>query len=272
MDFSSPWTAALLALFTWWFATGAILYVVKRADREGRDAHVWSVLLGLPVLFAGVVGFLDSLDDASVGGIYWAFFSALLIWGWIELAFLSGVVTGPNRRVCPAGTPEWERFLRAWGTIAYHEMLLAVTLVLMGWLAWNADNAFGFWTFALLFFARVTAKLNLFFGVPKINTEFLPEPLRHLPSHFRFSKMNAFFPVSVTALTFALGCWFERLYAVNDPAQLVGFALLASMTALALLEHWFMVLPLPDEKLWRWMIPAPKPGKKLKISEDPHGF
>jgi hypothetical protein len=36
----------------------------------------------------------------------------------------------------------------------------------------------------------------------------------------------------------------------------VGFALLTAMTALALLEHWLMVLPLPDEKLWRWMLPA----------------
>ena len=272
MDFSSPWIAALLALFVWWFATGAILFVVKGADRRGRDAHVWSVLLGLPVLFAGVAGFLHTLDDGSVGSVYLAFFSALLIWGWIELAFLSGVVTGPNRFDCPKDAPEWERFVRAWGTIAYHECLLAATLLLMAWLSWGAENIFGFWTFAVLFFARVTAKLNLFFGVPKINTEFLPEPLRHLPSHFRISKMNAFFPVSVTALTFALGCWLERLHAVDDPAQLVGFALLAAMTALALLEHWFMVLPLPDEKLWRWMIPAPKPSEKMKISEDPHGL
>jgi putative photosynthetic complex assembly protein 2 len=43
----------------------------------------------------------------------------------------------------------------------------------------------GFWTFAVLFFARISAKLNLFFGVPRINTEFLPRPLAHLPSHFR---------------------------------------------------------------------------------------
>ena len=272
MELSSPWTAAVLALFVWWFATGAILYVVKRADRGGREAHVASVLLGLPVLAAGIAGFWASLSDASVAGVYQGFFAALAIWGWIELAFLSGVVTGPNRYGCPIGTPEWERFVRAWGTIAYHEILLAATLGLMAWASWGAENIFGFWTFAVLFFARVTAKLNLFFGVPKINSEFLPEPLRHLPSHFRVSKVNAFFPVSVTFLTFALACWFERLYAVDDPAALVGFALLAAMTALALLEHWFMVLPIPDEKLWRWMIPAPKPSKKMKTSEDTNGF
>ena len=39
-------------------------------------------------------------------------------------------------------------------------------------------------------------------------------------------------------------------------ATMIGHALLAALTALALLEHWFMVLPLPDQKLWRWMLPA----------------
>jgi putative photosynthetic complex assembly protein 2 len=261
MELSSPWTAALLALFIWWFATGAILFVVKRADRGGGTRMSGRCCSGCRSCSRasrvhGIAGRHD------VAGVYWGFLSALAIWGWIELAFLSGVVTGPNRYDCPIGAPEWERFLRAWGTIAYHEILLAATLGLMAWASWGAENIFGFWTFAVLFFARVTAKLNLFFGVPKINTEFLPDPLRHLPSHFRVSKMNAFFPFSVTLLTFALACWFERLYAVDDPAALVGFALLAAMTALALLEHWFMVLPLPDEKLWRWMIPAPKPSKR----------
>lgn len=272
MDLSSPWIAAIFALFVWWFATGAILWVVNRADAGEPAAHIWSVLLGLPLLFGGVGGYVQSLDAISVGGVYLGFISALAIWGWIELAFLSGVITGPNRHDCPAGTPEWERFIRAWGTVAYHEMLLAAALSVMLWLSWGAENIFGFWTFAVLFFARVSAKLNLFFGVPKINTEFLPDPLRHLPSHFRISKMNAAFPLSVTALTFAIACWFERLYSVEHDAHLVGFALLATLTALALLEHWFMVLPLPDEKLWRWMIPAPKPTEKTIMSEDANGF
>jgi hypothetical protein len=37
-----------------------------------------------------------------------------------------------------------------------------------------------------------------------------------------------------------------------------------------LLEHWFMVLPLPDEKLWRWMMPATKTQKKQL--EDANGL
>ena len=57
-------------------------------------------------------------------GAYIAFLSALAIWGWIELAFLSGIITGPNRAPCPPGAPGWDRFWRAVGTIAWHEVAL----------------------------------------------------------------------------------------------------------------------------------------------------
>lgn len=264
----SPWIAGLFALFVWWFATGAILMVVKRADRAGGGAHLLSVLWGLPFLALGAAGFLHSLDDASVTGIYVAFVSALLLWGWVELAFLSGIITGPNSLPLRDGLPEWERFLRAWGTIAYHEILLIAMLICMGLAATDAANGFGFWTFGVLFFARISAKLNLYLGVRKINTEFLPGPLTHLPSHFRIARLNWLFPLSITGLSFAVACWMERLYMAATPAEAVGFTLLGALTALALLEHWLMVLPLPDEKLWRWMLPAPKTTGR----EDAHGL
>ncbi len=264
----SPWIAALVALFAWWFATGAILVVVRRADRSGAAAHLMSVLWALPLLVLGVAGFWHSLGQQSMGAVYLGFGAALMIWGWAELAFLSGIITGPNTRPLRSGVPEWERFIRAWGTVAYHEILLLGMLLALGFLAWEAPNAFGFWTFAVLFFARVSAKLNLYLGVRKVNTEFLPGPLTHLPSHFRISRMNWLFPISVTALSFAVACWLERLWAAASPAEAAGFALLAALTALALLEHWLMVLPLPDERLWRWMLPAPND----KTREDAHGL
>jgi len=272
------WLAAFVALFLWWFSTGVILWRVRRADNGGPDGHLRSVLFGLPLLILGVLGFHQTLDDASVAGVHIAFLSALAIWGWIELAFLSGIITGPNLRVCPAGTQGWERFLRAFGTIAYHEMLLAAATVMMGMLAWSQPNRFGFLTFAVLFAARISAKLNLFFGVPNINTEFLPQPLAHLPSHFRRRPMNGFFPVSVTALCFAAACWMERLISAPMPGLEAGFVLLTALTLLALLEHWFMVLPLPDHKLWRWMIDPPVPKTnttappRAALMEEPNGL
>lgn len=271
---SDPWIAALAALFLWWFSTGVILMAVKYADRRGPRYGQILTVLAVPVFLLGAFGIWNSEDGESAGSSYHAFLSALALWGWIETAFLTGTITGPNRLVCRPDIPEWERFIRAWGTIAYHEMLLAGTLVGLWLYTQDAPNTFGFWTFAVLFFARVSAKLNLFLGVPKINTEFLPEPLAHLPSHFRIAKMNWLFPISITALTLAVACWLERLYSATTQADVVGFALLAAMTALALLEHWFMVLPLPDEKLWRWMLPAPKPQQHDKTirTEDAHGL
>ncbi len=264
--------AAFAALFLWWFSTGLILWRVRSADNGSRDAHLISVLFGLPLLLIGAAGIAKTLNDPSTFGVYAAFLSALAVWGWIELAFLSGIITGPNRFPCPRGASEWERFVRAFGTLTYHEALLSAALFMIWLASQGAENRFALWTFGILFFARISAKLNLFLGVPRIHTEFLPKPLAHLPSHFRIAPMNSFFPLSVTGLTLASACWLERLIDAPDPAFAAGFSLLTALTMLALLEHWFMVLPLPDQKLWRWMIPAPKPITPDRLQEDAHGL
>ena len=273
----TPWIAALIALFVWWFATGAILMVVKYADRRGLRARQWATLGGLPMLIFGVLGYGWSLIQTDIAGAYVAFLSALGIWGWIELAFLTGMITGPITKPLPPDVGEGERFLRAWGTVAFHEILLVLALIIVLIEGWGAANTVGMWTFIILYFARISAKLNLFFGVPKINTEFLPTALMHLPSHFRIARLNWVFPISVTALTFAVACWLERLHVATTPGEAIGFALLTAITALALLEHWLMVLPLPDERLWRWMLPqdsaTPKIQQKLpRRREDAHGL
>ncbi len=265
----SPWIAALAALFLWWFSTGAILYAVRRADKGGPTARLWACLMTLPFLVLGAAGFVDTLALDTVAAVYVGFLSALALWGWIELTFLTGTITGPITSQSVPNVPEWERFVRAWGTIAYHEMLLAAVMVAMIILSWGADNQFGTWTFAILFAARISAKLNLYLGVRKINVEFIPEHLGHLPSHFRIARMNWLFPISITGLSFAAACWLERVWSADMPADIVGFALLSALTALALLEHWFMVLPLPDEKLWRWMLPErPHVPQTTRLSEE----
>ena len=272
----NPWLAAGLALFAWWFATGAILWRVRVADnlaRAGnRDAHAMSALVAFPLFFAGVVLATASLSDASVNGTYLGFVATLALWGWIELAFLSGVITGPNRQPCPPFARTADRFWRAVGTIAWHELALVGTLAALAHVSRDATNPFAFYTFALLFLARISAKLNLFLGVPRINIQFLPLPLRHLPSHFRFARMNALFPFSVSALTAATALLIERTINAASPGETVGFALLTCLCALALLEHWFMVLPLPDEKLWRWMLPAAKSAHSKSLHEDANGL
>ncbi len=256
----SPVVMALLAaVLLWWFSTGAILVAVRLAERGGKRAGLRATLLGLPLLALGGWAFLVTLEDTGLMGVYGAFLGILALWGWVELAFLTGTVTGPHPVPCPPNRPGWERFLRAWSTIAYHEIVLTLLFAFVVLASLSAENMVGVYAYLILYFARISAKLNLFLGVARVNTEFLPRHLDHLGSHFKIARMNWFFPISVTLLTFALACWIERLVAAGTPADQAGFALLTGLTALALLEHWLLILPLPDAKLWRWMLPAPAP-------------
>ena len=173
-----------------------------------------------------------------------------------ELAFLTGVITGFNKGNCPENVNGYERFKLALGAIVYSEVLLLSVLLLLIWCFNDLGTNFGFWTFTLLYGARISAKLNLFFGVPNINAEFLPKPTQHLATYFRQDSINKFWPFSVFALSLVsvlLSC--KAILGTTDNSALVGYVLLTVLCLLALLEHLFMVLPFPDALLWRWMIP-----------------
>lgn len=257
---TNPWIVTASAIFIWWASTGAILWRVRRADLGGPDDHLWSVLLGLPLLMGGAMAAHASVGVATVGGVFTGFLAALALWGWIELAFLSGVMTGPNRAPCPPGAGLGERLWRAIGTILWHELALIAGLCVLVQISLDSANPIAAQTFATLFAARISAKLNLFFGVPRIHTEFLPRPLAHLASHFRRAPVTALLPVSILGLAAATAFWAARAAASADDALFIGHLLLAVLSALALLEHLFMVLPVPDQKLWRWMLPEAAPA------------
>ncbi len=73
--------------------------------------------------------------------------------------------------------------------------------------------------------------------------------------------MNLLFPFSVsisTAICAVLAT--EAAYATSDFNQ-AGYTFLATMMALAILEHWFLVLPIPAEAMWNW---------SMKSREIPH--
>ena len=256
---ASPWLAAIGAMFLWWFSTGAILMVVKRADRGDKSAHVNATLWGLPFLALGIAAIAASVQGASVLNVYLGFIAALAIWGWIELAFLTGIITGPVKSPCPAALLGHSRFWPAFGTVAYHELTLLAGLIAIWVATAGSENMIAAWTFAVLFAARISAKLNLFYGVPRINTEFLPKPLAHMPSYFRNDITNGLLPFSIMSLGFVTAIFLQGTLTAEAATDRVALALLTSLLGLALLEHLLMVLPLPDAKLWRWMLPAPKP-------------
>jgi len=47
----------------------------------------------------------------------------------------------------------------------------------------------------------------------------------------------------------------------------IGFVLLATLSALAVIEHWFMILPIPAEALWRWSLRPSKEPEQTTRSE-----
>lgn len=252
---TAPWIAALFALFVWWFSTGVILLAVRRADRAG--GHRMLAITGLPFLVVGVAMVGASLQRSDLTGVYQGFLGAIAIWGWIELVFLAGVITGPMRDPALPGQTGQAKFMRAFAALAYHELLLVAGLFGLALASDGADNRMALATYMVLFLARICAKLNLFYGVPRINTEFVPAKLDHLKSYFTRGPITIAFPIAITVLTSLLAVCAERLWSAPTDAHIVGYALLTALTALALLEHWLMVVPLPDAKLWRWMLPAP---------------
>ena len=249
---------AAYAVLMWWFTTGIILFL----DGLPRSSFRWSMAAATAVLAAAACALRSSASDVSVGGAYTAFSCAILVWGWLEMSFLMGFITGPRKHACVERCFGWRHFVHAVQAIAYNE--IATLMLAAGVFAatWQAANRVALWTFLVLWSMRLSAKLNLFLGVPNLGEKFLPAHLMYLKSFFRKRSMNFLFPLSVSAATVVLVLLTQKYRETADPVQGVSYALVGSLLALAVLEHWFMVLPLPSEKLWNWALGGRlKPGR-----------
>ena len=239
----------LATLLVWWFSTGAILYL----DGLPRRTYPWSMLGATALAAAALYGLAATGDDATVMGAYLAFACGVAVWGWHELSFLTGFVTGPRTSPLPPGATGWRRFVCAAETLIYHEFAILVTALLLVALTRDGVNQVGTGTFVILWLMRLSAKLNLFLGVPNHAIEFLPDHLRYLRTYLARKGMNLLFPVSITGSMIAATLLVQRALAPEAGAfAAVGATFLATLMALAVLEHWFLVLPIPVEALWRW--------------------
>ncbi len=240
---------AAFAVFLWWFGTGAILFLDGLSPRTFR----WSLLAWTALLCAGLAALWATADDGSVSGAYLAFTGAILVWGWNELAFLTGWVTGPRKAPSPPNASPWTRARHATAAILYHELALAASGAMIAALTWGGANSTGLLTFAVLWTMRLSAKINIHLGVPNPGESFLPDHLRYLANWFTVRPMNPFFPGALILALAAQGllAW-AALHPAASPGEAVGLALVATLLALAILEHAFLVLPLPSAALWAW--------------------
>ena len=237
----------LFAIFIWWFSTGLILLL----DGLPRTTFRWSLVISSALAVVAFVALVQTSGKTDVASAYCAFTCALLVWGWHELSFLTGWITGPRKEGSPAGASEDQRFLHAVQAILWHELWIIGVGLAMVAATWNAPNQIGTWTFLVLWVMRTSSKLNLFLGVRNFSEEFLPPHLMYLKSYFRRRPMNLLFPFSVTAATVV--AWLMVMAAMEAPPALsAGLILVTTMLALRILEHWLLVLPIPATALWRW--------------------
>jgi putative photosynthetic complex assembly protein 2 len=244
---------ALHGLLIWWFSTGLILLL----DGLPKYTFRYSMAAATALLGLAVYGLAASAADTSVTGAYTAFTSAVVVWGWLEISFYMGYVTGPRTVHCAHGCGGWRHFGHAIQASLHHELAILLLACVVVGVTWRGANLFGLWTFVVLWWMHQSARINVFLGVSNLNAEFLPEHLAHIRGFFRDAPMNMLFPFSVTFSTVAAVLLAQQALGTQG-YRAVGFTLVTTMMILAILEHWFLILPPSAAKawnrLWRWSL------------------
>ena len=249
---------AVYALFIWWFSTGVIMYL----DGLPQKTFKWSILGATVLMVFSLWGVYASRNDASVAGAYCAFSCGLLAWGWQEISFYMGYVTGTRKQPCPEGCSGWKHFGHAIQTSLWHELAIIAMGIVIVALTWGSKNQIGMWTFMVLWWMHQSAKLNVFLGVRNLNEEFLPEHLQFLKSFLTKKPMNLLFPLSITISTVILVKLVQAaVHAHGSRFDAAGFCFLAMLMGLAIVEHWLLMLPLPAAALWGWSLKSRKAAK-----------
>jgi putative photosynthetic complex assembly protein 2 len=260
---------ALHGLLIWWVSTCLILFL----DSLPRRTFRWSFAAATMILAGAIHGLITSAADTTVGGAYTAFTCGVLIWGWLEISFYMGYVTGPRKHCCHQECSGWRHFGHAIQASLYHELAVLALAGVVLISTRGQPNQFGMWTFVVLWWMHQSARLNVFLGVSNLNAEFLPEHLAHIRSFFRSAPMNLLFPFSVSASTICAVLMAQQAFSfASDTFSTTGYTLLTTMMVLAILEHWFLILPISAtrfwNKMWQWSL-ALNRGRDKKLQPLP---
>lgn len=223
------------------------------------------------VLALAILTIWTTTGDTSRWAAYASFTGGVLAWGWQEISLYTGFVTGPRKVRCAAGCSGLRHFGHAIGVNLWHELSIIATALVITALSWGAENQWGLWTYVLLWVMHLSARLNVFLGVRNVSEEFVPAHMDVLKSFLTKKPMNLLFPFSVTAATASAVLLFGQAFAAGTGHRLTGYCLLAAIAALAVVEHWLLMLPLPVEKLFQWSLP-PKRNAAKSRKPMPPGF
>lgn len=241
----------LFAALAWWLSTGAIFFLIGLP----RRTHAWTALGATALLALATFLVISLREQTSVTAAYAGFGAGLMLWAWHEVMFLTGFLTGASRTACPDGLSGYARFRAALATVLHHELAIAVHAIILAVISWGASNQFAFWTFLILWAARICAKLVVFSGAPNIVDQFMPRHLDYMKTYFSRRTPGSVFVLAIIVIT-SLSVWMALKAFGHVPGSFesAGFLLLTAITVLALIEHWALVLPLRDPSLWGWAI------------------
>jgi putative photosynthetic complex assembly protein 2 len=223
-----------------------------------------SFLLGLSLWTASL-----SMRSHSVTNAYIGFVSVIAMWSWHEMAFLTGWLAGPRRTPLDPGLGLNKRFGQSVMALLYHEVALLFNFGVLLALQQGQPNHVALCTFALLWCMRLSAKLNLFFGVPQVGEQYLPVHLRYIGSYFKSGRVSPFFFFTM-ALSVVVWSWMVWELLTGAVIINTGWVLLSSLLGLAIIEHVLMVFALPLQRLWGWaMKRSPYTAARTPLTDTP---
>lgn len=240
------------AVIGWWLGTGVILFL----NHLPRRTYPWTLGIATALMLVTLLYLPQLSRDTSATGLALAFVAALVIWGWLELSYLMGWITGPHTQPCPHNVSEWRRFTLGIQTSLYHELSVLALVAITVALTWDQPNPITAYCCITLWLLRWSAKLNLFLGVSNFNEHWLPEKLAYLGSYMRQRSMNGLFPLSMLAGSAVCALLYREALAAAPGFEQQGLLMVASLLALGILEHAFLMLPVRDSALWSWAIPG----------------
>jgi putative photosynthetic complex assembly protein 2 len=248
--------AVIFTIIIWWGSTGVILYL----NGLPRWTFKWSLAALSALTLAALFGLAATSTDTSSSAAYCAFACGLTVWAWPTAAFYFGFLTGPrSTNYEPAEVVS--RFRAAAETMTYQECAYIVGACLVYALT-SGGHQFGFWTYVLLWTMHTSGKLNMFLGVPNLSEEFFPPHLSYLTSYMRNRPMNLLFPLSVSVATIAAYTMI-RMSTTAAPGSVdaTAWLMLGTLIGLGVIEHWFLVLPIPAMALWNWSLSSRRVGQ-----------
>ena len=184
------------------------------------------------------------------------------------MGFITGPRRTPARRARAAGPRSGPRCAAS----LWHELAIVLAARRRSWRSPGArPTRFGALDLRVLWVMRLSAKLNVFLGVRNLNAEFLPDHLRYLGSFLAAQADEPAVPGlgRRSATVGRRASWRQRRS--PDPATPLepsASRSLATLMALGVLEHWFLVLPLPAAALWSWSLtPDERPTQAADRSD-----